>query len=196
MIAYIIVVLSGYVFAVNGQNDVAFLQSGLVGGHVLVRLVNANAPELIVISNERTNARILACKHHLQVAALVGRIIDGIGVEAAQYGVDTVAHYLVGVEGVDIHQIKVFVNDIQHIKILRYLEIVVFVLRKGSNTQAETYCQQHCFLHFLSFNSIVVTGKNCYVYRKVLFFLPFNSVACKDTNKYDYVVIGSVKSRI
>ena len=162
MIAHISIVLTGYVFAVYGQNNIAFLQSGLGRRHVFVRLINANAPELIVISDKRTDASILACKHHLQITALIGRIIDGVRVKAAQHRVNTVTHNFVGVKRVNIHQIKVLVYGIQHIKVFGYLKIMISFLRKNGSIQAQPYGQQHYFFHSLWFYSVVYVILFCY----------------------------------
>lgn len=84
-------------------------------------------PRLEVIANQRADAGILACEHHLHVLALVLRIVFGIGVKRVEHGIDAVAHHLISVERVDIHHVEVAVDGVEHFKVLRYLEVVVSV---------------------------------------------------------------------
>ena len=146
--AHVFVVFLGHVLPVNGEYDVALFQSRLCRWHVLVRLVDAHASELVVVSYERAYAGVFAGEHHLHVLALVGRVILRVWVEAAQQGVDARAYGDVGIKRVDIHHVEVLVDDVEEVEVLRHLEIVlVGVLRVAKHAREEAEQQKICFFH-------------------------------------------------
>ena len=82
MVADILVGFVGHVFAVDAQNDVAFLQACFGGGHTFVGLVYHYALLLKVVADDGAHARILARHHLLIFGSLVFGIVGGVGVEA------------------------------------------------------------------------------------------------------------------
>ena len=80
-----------------------------------------------MISHDGTDTGIFTREHHLEVLGLVLRIILGVGVETPQHGIDTIADNLLGIEGIDIHQVEVLVYIIKYVQVLAHLKIVVFL---------------------------------------------------------------------
>ena len=81
-----------------------------------------------MIANQRSNARILACQHLLQLFLLLLGIILRIRVQATQHGIDTCAHHLVSVQRVHIHHIQVLIQHIKYLKVLCHLQLMVLYL--------------------------------------------------------------------
>ena len=168
VVADIVVVALGHVFTVDAEDDVALLQSHIRGRHILIGLIDAHATKLEVIANQRADAGILACEHHLHVLALVLGIVFGVGVERVEHGIDAVAHHLISVECVDIHHVEVTVDGVEHFEVLRHLEVVVRVrLRPAHRGEQQTgKCQKslsHIF--FMSF-SVYLMYHGCKVTKK------------------------------
>ena len=139
MTADIAHVLVGHDRVVNAQNDVALLQPHLSGRHMLVRLVDNNPLQLLVVANQRTNAGILARKHHLKVLSFAFRIILSIGVQRAEHSLDACTYDFVGVQGVDIDHIQILVELVEDVQVLGYIEVVVLL---GTDKQREEQQKQ------------------------------------------------------
>ena len=127
MLTHVIHVLVGHRRVVDTQDDITLLQSHLCSGHTLVWLVNHHSLEFLMISHDSSYTRIFSREHHLEVLGLVLRIILGVGVETPQHGIDTIADNLLGIEGIDIHQVEVLVYIIKYVQVLCHLKIVVFL---------------------------------------------------------------------
>ena len=132
-------VLVGHDRVINTQNDVALLQPHLSGRHVLVRLVDNNPFQLLMVANQRTNAGILACEHHLEVLSFAFRIIFGIGVQRAEHSLDARTYDFVGVQGVDIDHIQILIELVEDVQVLGYVEVVVLL---GTDKQREEQQKQ------------------------------------------------------
>ena len=111
---------------VDTQNDVTFLQACFLGRRVLVGLVDDGIVENEIVTNQCTDACILAGKERLQLVGV--RIIDGIRVERLQHTVDTVAHNLLGVNRVYVHHVQISDHGIENLKVLTHLEVMVAIL--------------------------------------------------------------------
>lgn len=48
-------------------------------------------------------------------------------VEAFQHRLNAIAHYLFGIERINVHQVKILIDGIEDIHILSHLEIVIFI---------------------------------------------------------------------
>ena len=106
------------------QYLVALAQAHLGSGHALVGLVDDHALYLEVLAYHGAYAGILAREHHLKLLVLVFGVVLGVGVEAAQHGLDAVAYHLRRVERVDIHQVEVLVDGVEYVEVLAHLEVV------------------------------------------------------------------------
>ena len=80
-----------------------------------------------MIAHNSSYAGILSRQHHLQVLGLVLGIILGVRVKALQHCRDTIADNLLGIEGVNVHQVEVLVYIIKYVQVLTHLKIVVFL---------------------------------------------------------------------
>ena len=66
--------------------------------------------------------------HHLQILVLVGRVVDGVGVEGFEHAIDSITDGLRGIECVYIHQIEIFEYLIENLKILGNLKVMVLLI--------------------------------------------------------------------
>ena len=121
-------VLRGHVIAVDAQDDIPLLQSGLGSRHTGVGFVDDDALEFLVEPDDGSDTGILARDHHFQVFGLFLGIIGSVGVETAQHPLDAVADDLTGIERVDIHQVETLVELVEDIQVLSHLQIMVFFL--------------------------------------------------------------------
>ena len=126
MTAHVAHLLVGHQRIIDLQNNVTLLQTHLRSRHALVRLVYYHTLELLVVSHQRTDTRILSCQHLLQLLLSLLRIILRVGVERPQHGVDARAHYLVGIQRVHIHQVQVLIQRIENLEVLGHLQIMIF----------------------------------------------------------------------
>ena len=119
---------------VHAQDDVALLQSRLLGRRVGVGLVNHRVANLQVIAYERPYARIFPREERLQLVG-VG-IIDGVGVQRLHHAVDAVGNHALRVQRIDIKHVEVAIHGVENLKVLAHLEVVVgiFLSRQGAAT--------------------------------------------------------------
>ena len=129
--------LVGHHRVVDTQDDIALLQSHLGSRHIGIRLVNDDTLQLLVLSYQRADARILTRQHHPQVLGLVLRIVLRIGIQAAEHRIDTRPDGLLGTQRIHIQQFKVLINLIEDVKMLAHLEVMILVL-------LSLCCKRHC----------------------------------------------------
>ena len=89
MAAYITDRLVGHQRVVDTQDNVSFLQSDEGRRHILIRLIDDNTVQFLVLTDKGTDTGIFARKHHPQVFRLILRIIFRIRVKTAQHCIDT-----------------------------------------------------------------------------------------------------------
>ena len=124
---------------INAQDDVALLQPHLSGRHVLVRLVDNDPLQFLVVANQCSDTGILASEHHLEVLSFAFRIIFGIGVQRAEHGLDARTYDLVGIQGVDVNHVQILVELVEDVQVLGYVEVVVLL---GTDKQREEQQEQ------------------------------------------------------
>ena len=102
---------------------------------MFVRLVDDNSFELIVIPYHRADTSVFACNHKFQLFHLFFRIVHRIRIKTLQHSVDAVTNHFIAIKSVYIHQVKVLVDNIQHIQILchRKVMVLVFLCRRGES---------------------------------------------------------------
>ena len=104
-----------------------------------------------MVANQRSDARILARQHLLQLLLALLRIVLRIWIQRLQHGVDTCCHHLVGIQRIDIHHIQMPVQRIEYLQVLRHLKVVIFHLL-GIRRQCHQTCaeqQYHVSFHHL-----------------------------------------------
>ena len=98
-----------------------------------------------MVTNQRSDACILARQHLLQVLLALLGIVLRIRIQRLQHGVNTCRHHLVGIQRIDIHHIQMPVQRIEYLQIFCHLKVVIHHLlgirRQSHQTGAEQQYQ-------------------------------------------------------
>ena len=129
---------------VDAQDDVALLQPGFRRRTALIRLVDDHPAQFHVLAYHGTDAHILAREHVLQAFHLLLGIILRIRVERAEHSLDAVAYHLVGIQRVHVDHVEIAVDVVEHLDVLRHLEIMVFVLLRVHDARRKGKHKEHC----------------------------------------------------
>ena len=76
-----------------------------------------------------TAVRVL--DHHIQLVAILLGVIDRVGVERVEHGVDTLAHRLLRLDGIDIEQVQLAHDGVEYIQAFDHLKAVAVSTLKG-----------------------------------------------------------------
>ena len=110
----------------------------------LIRLVDHHPAQFHVLAYHGTDAHILAREHVLQAFHLLLGIILRIRVERAEHSLDAVAYHLVGIQRVHVNHVEIAVDVVEHLDVLRYLEIMVLVLLSVHDARRKGKHKEHC----------------------------------------------------
>ena len=113
---------------VDAHDDVALAQSRLGRRRVLIRLVDDHRLAHQVVADDGSDAAVASRQHQVELLGVVGGVVHRVGVEGVEHGPQAVAHHLVGVERIDIHHVEVFIDRVEHLQILRHVEVVTIVV--------------------------------------------------------------------
>ena len=112
---------------VDTDDHVALLQSSLSSWHIGIRLIDHDAIQLLMLTNQGTDTRILSRQHHSQVLGFILRIILCIRIQAPEHRIDTRADGLFGTQRINIQQFEVLIHLIEDIKMLAHLEVMIHI---------------------------------------------------------------------
>ena len=129
------VALFVYGLAVDAENDVALAHAGIGRRLVFIGLFHHAAVVLLVVTDNGPDTGILARGHCLQLTGVLLVVVFSIGVEPLEHVVDGIAHTLLGIERIDIIEVKRLVDFIENVELLRHFEIVILLRRKRQGQQ-------------------------------------------------------------